>query len=64
MAEAVTVETCTRKCKYYDIDGVICNEEPWNCTLVVCPHCNKTVPRTPYCLNCKASLEDARRPYE
>jgi len=64
MAEASAVQACPKPCKYYDQDAVICNEEPWNCTLVVCPGCGKIVPHTPFCLNCKASLEDAGRPCE
>jgi len=55
---------CPQPCTQYNQDSVICNEEPERCVLVVCPHCNKIVPHTPYCLNCAGPLHDARKPYE
>ena len=64
MIQQLEPHVCPKPCSMYRQDSIICNEEPERCVMVVCPHCNKIVPHTPYCLNCKAPLHEARRPYE
>ena len=62
--QQVEPEICPSPCKHYTQDSVICNEDYEICVYVVCPGCGETVVGTPYCINCKTPLHDARKPYE
>ena len=58
------ITPCPNHCIHYNQDSVICNEDYEICVYVVCPKCGKPVVHTPYCINCRTPLRDAKKPYE